>query len=451
MPNFELNPGQERALGLLAEDQRHTALVGGARSGKTTMLVRAVIIRALRAAESRHAILRFRANAARSSISLDTLPKVMSLEAPGVKLIEHRQDGFFELPNGSQIWVGGLDDKDRTEKILGQEFVTIYFNECSQIPYQSVLTALTRLAQRSEELQQRAYYDLNPSGSMHWSNLLFGKHVDPLSRQPLRDPENYKRCFLNPAENAGHLSPEYLESLRNLPEKQRRRFYEGVYVDEVDGALWTYDQLESGRIEHEGMLTAERCAAICDTHNIGRIVVGVDPSGASGKEDERSDEIGISVVGRTREGVGLVLEDCSIKAGPEVWAAKAVDAFKRWGADRIVGERNYGGAMVEFVIKSADKRVPVTLVTASRGKHVRAEPISVLYDGDEPKMRHVGRWPELEDQLVNFSSSGYMGDRSPDRADAMIWAASDLMLTEQKRVGAFLSGATLAKYGAAAR
>lgn len=441
------NPGQQRARKLLKGPQRHTALVGGARSGKTTELVRSIILRALYAKESRHAILRFRANAARSSIALDTLPKVMSMEAPGVKLTEHRQDGFYQLPNKSQIWVGGLDDKERTEKILGQEFTTVYFNECSQIPYVSVTLALTRLAQRTD-LTQRAYYDLNPSGSMHWSNQLFGKHVDPISRAPLNDPENYKRAFLNPADNSGHLSPEFIQSLKNLPEKQRRRFYEGVYVDEVDGSLWTYDKLEAGRIDFEGMLTADTCAAICDKYNIGRIVVGVDPSGASGKEEERSDEIGIVVVGRTRDGIGIVLEDCSLRAGPEEWASKVVAAFKRWGADRIIAERNYGGAMVEATIKSIDRRVPVTMVTASRGKHVRAEPISVLYDGDHPKMRHLGRWPELEDQLVNFSASGYMGDRSPDRADAMVWAASDLMLEETKRFGAFLSSGTLARYGA---
>lgn len=447
--SYSPNPGQLKARQLLRGPQRHTKLVGGSRSGKTTELVRAIVVRALHASDSRHAILRFRANAARSSISLDTLPKVVSMVAPGVKLTEHRQDGFFGLPNKSQIWVGGLDDKERTEKILGQEFATIFFNECSQIPYGSVTTALTRLAQRTK-LRQRAYYDLNPSGSMHWSNLLFGKHVDPLSRKPLNDPENYKRCFLNPAQNAGHLSPEYLASLQNLPEKQRRRFFEGVYVDEVDGALWTYDQLESVRIDCEGLLTRERCAAICAAHNITQVVVAADPSGASGKEEERSDEIGIGVVGRSAEGKGYILEDCSIKAGPEVWGPKTVDAYKRWQANRIVGERNFGGAMVEFVIKAADKRVPVKLVTASKGKHVRAEPISVLFDGDDPQMRIIGRWPELEDQLVNFSSAGYMGDRSPDRADAMIWAASDLMLTDTKLFGALLSEATRAKYGAAA-
>lgn len=449
MPNFKPNPGQVRAQQLLTGQQRHTALVGGSRSGKTTLLVRATGIRALRAPGSRHAILRFRANAARSSISLDTLPKVMSMIAPGVPLVEHRQDGFFELPNESQIWIGGLDDKERAEKILGQEFATVYFNECSQIPYSSVMLALTRLAQEAG-LKQRAYYDLNPSGSMHWTNLLFGKHVDPLSRQPLADPENYKRCFLNPSDNAGHLSKEYLQSLANLPEKQRRRFFEGVYVDEIDGALWTYDKLERARISYDGLRTKEACAAICAKHNITRVAVAVDPSGAAGDEDTRSDEIGIGVVGRTAEGRGIILEDCSLTAGPEVWAHKAVDAYKRWSANIIVGERNYGGAMVEFTIKSADKRVPVKLITASRGKHVRAEPISVLFDGDEPVMSVLGRWPLLEDQLVNFSSAGYMGDRSPDRADAMIWAASELMLEDVPNVGLYLSSANRAKFGAAA-
>ena len=127
-------------------------LVGGSRSGKTTLLVREIANRALRVKDSRHAILRLRANAARASIALDTLPKVFRLWHPDELLKRHRTEGYFSLENGSEIWIGGLDDQERVEKILGKEYATIFLNECSQIPYSSVLVALTRLAQVADGL-----------------------------------------------------------------------------------------------------------------------------------------------------------------------------------------------------------------------------------------------------------------------------------------------------------
>lgn len=408
--NYKPNPGQVRATALLTGPQRHTLLAGGARSGKTFLLTRAVLVRALRAPGSRHAIMRFRGNAARSSIALDTLPKVMSTCFPEVVLTEHRQDGFFELPNESQIWIGGLDDKDRVEKILGQEYCSLYFNECSQIPYASVLVARTRLAQQIDGLKQRAYYDLNPGGANHWTNLEFGRHVDPISGQPLSDPENYRRAFISPEENAENLSDEFLDSLRNLPTKQRKRFFEGEYVEEIDGALWTIEMLDQHR---------------ADQHpDLKRIVVAIDPSGCSGREDERSDEVGMVVAGVGEDGSAYVLEDLSGRHGPSSWAGIAVSAYERWGADAIVAETNFGGAMVREVVKAKGAHIPFREVKASRGKHVRAEPVATLYG--QGKVRHYGRFPKLEDQLLAFSSAGYTGDRSPDRADAMVWAISDL-------------------------
>src|SRR5215210_8462045 len=149
---FRLTERQTLANKLLGGPQKHTLLRGGSRSGKTFVLVRAMVLRALRGAGSRHAILRFRGNAARASIWLDTLPKVLRLCFPGLPWKPHKQDGYVALPNGSEVWIGGLDDHDRVEKILGMEFVTLFYNECSQIPYASVLMARTRLAQQIEGL-----------------------------------------------------------------------------------------------------------------------------------------------------------------------------------------------------------------------------------------------------------------------------------------------------------
>ncbi len=415
------NSGQVEALDLLAGPQRHTLLVGGSRSGKTIFLCRATLMRGCLYPESRHAILRFRAVHAEASIANDTLPKAVKLFFPGLVVQPRTIAGqrVFELPNRSQLWIGGLDEKDRVEKILGQEFGTILFNECSQIPYRSVEVALTRLAQNVPGMRQRAYYDINPVGKGHWTYQLFAQHLDPSTRKPLADPENYARMFLNPEQNRANLPAEYLKSLQRLPERMRKRFYEGVYQDETEGALWTIEAVERCRVE-----------AGTDLPQMRRVVVAVDPSGASAKaEGKRSDDIGIVVAGLGFDGRVYLLADKTCNGPPEMWGRIVVSAFHAWRADHVVAETNFGGDMVAYVIRSIDGGVPVRKVDASRGKVVRAEPVSVLYQEAQDKVRHVGDFPELEDQLLNFSAAGYAGERSPDRADAWIWGVTDLVLS----------------------
>lgn len=383
------------------------------------------MVRALKAPHSRHAMLRLRGNAARASLWLDTLPKVAALCFPNVRLHDKRQDGYVLLPNGSEIWIGGLDDKERVEKILGQEYSSLFFNECSQIPYSSVLMALTRLAQTIPGLPQRAYYDLNPSGTRHWSHKIFVEGVDPDTRRPLRTLDEYKWAYCNPLDNADNLTPEYLAELEALPERARKRFFEGVYSAEIDGALWTYETIDHARCQTEDVPA-----------DLRRVVVAVDPSGTAGDEDTRSDNIGIVVAGLANDGTGYVLADRTCNLPPEGWARIAANAYREFKADRIVAEKNFGGDMVRAVIHTVDQNIPVHLVTASRGKAIRAEPVSALYgfhrDGQwqKDRVRHAGDFRELEDQLLNFSTSGYLGHRSPDRADALIWALSELMVTE---------------------
>lgn len=412
MPSF--SPGQEAARRLLEGPQRYTCLAGGTRSGKTFLITRAILARASKAPGSRHAILRFHANAARASIALDTLPNVARLCFPKLKLRHARQDGFFELPNKSRIWIGGLDDKERVEKILGLEYVSIFLNEASQIPYASALVAFTRLAQKIEGLKQRAYVDLNPVAKSHWTNLLFGEKRDPVSMQKLKDPKNYARTFLNPVDNAENLAPEFLESLSNLPERQRKRFYEGVYLDEIEAALWTYEIIEAARCDPAEIPEPARAS----------VVVALDPSGAAGRDDLGADEIGLIVAARGTDGDCYILADRSCREAPAVWGRRAVTAFHEFRADCIVAESNFGGEMVRATIQAADPNVPVRLVTASRGKAVRAEPISVRYA--QRQVHHAGRFAKLEDQLCAFTAAGYGGPGSPDHADAAIWALTYL-------------------------
>ncbi len=135
-------------------------------------------------------------------------------------------------------------------------------------------------------------------------------------------------------------------------------------------------------------------------------------------------DIGIVVCGLGSDGNGYVLEDLTLHAGPATWGKVATTAYERHAADRIVGEVNYGGAMVEFVVKAAKPDVPYKSVTATRGKVVRAEPIAALYE--QGKVRHVGNFAALESELSAFTTTGYQGESSPNRADAMVWGMTEL-------------------------
>jgi hypothetical protein len=417
--SFELTKRQAEATRLLGSPATHTMLYGGSRSGKTFTIIRALITRAL-AYKSRHAVLRYRFNHLKGSVIYDTLPKVMELCFPGVADKSHmdKSDWFYKLPNGSEVWFGGLDDKERTEKILGQEYASIFLNECSQIPWSSRNIAMTRLAQKTE-LRLRAYYDCNPPSESHWTKRLFVDKLDPDTRTPIREPGNFTAMVMNPADNADNLPAEYIKELESLPERLRRRFLKGLFGTAADGALWTLEMLDMGRIL-DGVYP-----------ELQRIVIAVDPSGCSGPEDERSDEVGIIVVGLGTDGRAYVLEDLSGRHGPggeNGWGKIVANAFDRWGADCVVAEVNFGGAMVQEIIRVARPKTPFKLVRASRGKVVRAEPVSVLYGSENSpgKVCHVGTFPKLEDQLCAFTTSGYTGDRSPDRADAMIWGIAEL-------------------------
>jgi predicted phage terminase large subunit-like protein len=414
---FHLTRKQEAQLALIASDATHIMAYGGSRSGKTFGFVRAVLIRAL-AHKSRHAILRYRFNHIKASVILDTLPKVMELCFPGVdancKL--DKTDWYYSLPNGSEIWFGGLDDKERTEKILGQEYATLYLNECSQIPYASRNMAITRLAQKTP-LRLKAYYDCNPPGMAHWTYKLFVEKKDPDRRTALANPTNYAAITMNPKDNEANLPASYLEELQGMSEAMRRRFWLGQFADMSDSALWTLELLDQQRVV-DGKIP-----------EMARIVVAVDPSGVAGEEDKRSDEVGIVVCGLGKDGRGYILEDLSGRMSPADWGTAAVSAFDRWEADCVVAESNFGGAMVAEIIRSAAAKrqgslVPYREVTASRGKVIRAEPIAALFE--QQKVSLVGLFPELEDQLCAMTTAGYVGSRSPDRADAMIWGLASL-------------------------
>lgn len=423
MPAFKLTEKQEAANGLLGSPAQHVMMFGGSRSGKTFLACRAIAWRALKAPASRHAILRFRFNAVKSAVVLDTWPKMMALCFPGIHAHVNKEDWYATFDNGSTVWFGGLDEKERTEKILGQEYATIFLNECSQIPWNSVQIAQTRLAQAAtiiingkatgKNLALKMYYDENPPDKSHWSYRLFILKVDPETRKTLTAPENYDSLLMNPMDNRDNLPAEYIGTLEALSERMKRRFLRGEFRDANPSALFPDAYLDQWRVSSGQGLP-----------DFVRVVVAVDPSGSGDEDNQENDAIGIVVAGLGTDGVGYLLEDLTVKAGPATWGKVAVNAYERHEADIIVAEINYGGAMVKSVIQAARPRTPYKELRASRGKVARADPIASLVE--QGKVRLVGYFPELEDELGGFTTSGYVGANSPNRADAFVWAMSEL-------------------------
>jgi len=236
MQIFKKTEKQIEASKLIKSSARNVMLFGGSRSGKTFILVYAVIVRAMKT-KSRHVILRLNFNHIKTSIWADTLPKVLKTCFPSLVVSWNKTDYFIRLENGSEIWVAGLDDEKRVEKILGKEYSTIYFNECSQIPYKSIGIAITRLAEKNE-LKKKIYYDENPPSKKHWSYWLFIKHADPITSEAV-EKEKYASLLMNPRDNIENIDDEYIsEVLSQMPEKMRQRFELGEFVDDYDGLVY---------------------------------------------------------------------------------------------------------------------------------------------------------------------------------------------------------------------
>ena len=214
-------------------------------------------------------------------------------------------------------------------------------------------------------------------------------------------------------DNAANLPEKFLEAIEAefAGTQLARQEIAGEMIADIEGALWTRAMLEAAR---------ERQPQAAHT----RVVVAVDPPASA-----NSDECGIVVAALCDDGVARLLADCSLGgAQPDQWAKAVAWAAEQWEADRVVAEANQGGAMVASVLRAADNRLPIKLVHASRGKVARAEPVAALYAAG--RVRHCGLFAQLEDQLCGLLVGGeYAGPgRSPDRADALVWALTELML-----------------------
>lgn len=252
-----------------------------------------------------------------------------------------------------------------------------------------------------------------------WNNLLLGLRLgsDPrcvFTTTP--KPNALVRTVLSRAttvvtrgttyDNLANLAPSFRDEVLATYEGTRigRQELLGELLDDVEGALWTIGLLDENRVQ--------------EAPDMRRIVVAVDPSGGSGPNH---DEQGIVVAGLGVDGGLYVLADRSCSLSPHGWASRAVGAYHEFAADRIVAERNYGGDMVESTIRQVDAHAAVKVITASRGKTQRAEPVAALYE--QHRVHHVGALPKLEDQMTTWTPQD---GSSPDRMDALVWAVTEL-------------------------
>jgi phage terminase large subunit-like protein len=225
-------------------------------------------------------------------------------------------------------------------------------------------------------------------------------------------------------DNADNLAPSALAQLRDRYEGTRlgRQELFAEILDDVPGALWSRGNLDQYRIQPFAV------------PQLKRVVVAIDPAVTSGED---ADETGIICAGIDDKGYGYLLEDVSGRYAPIEWAREAIKLYDRRRGDRIIAEVNNGGEMVINTIRMLDAGIPCRSVHATRGKVLRAEPVSALYE--QGKIAHVGAFNKLESQLCSFTTdfdrakAGY----SPDRLDALVWAFTELMIGQQAPTAAF--------------
>ncbi len=212
-------------------------------------------------------------------------------------------------------------------------------------------------------------------------------------------------------DNADNLSPSFLASVKAQYDGTRlgRQEIYAEVLEDIEGALWNHAMIDKSRVR--------------EAPTLKRVVVAVDPAGSAKKT---ADEAGIVVVGLGTDGHGYVLEDVTGRYSPRDMAELAIARYRHWKADRIVAEDNFGGKIVEDLMRLIDPRISYKAVHASRGKIVRAEPVAALYE--QGKVHHVGLLSKLEDEICTYAP--LVSTQSPGRMDALVWGVTDLMLGE---------------------
>ena len=215
-------------------------------------------------------------------------------------------------------------------------------------------------------------------------------------------------------DNRANLAPSFIKAITDKYAGTRlgRQELSAEILDDVPDALWTRSSLDRNR-RRQNEIPA-----------LKRVVVAIDPAAKKNEMPEEGAATGIIVAGVGEDNRGYVLDDATCRESPNGWARMAVACFDRYSGDCIVGEINNGGDMVASTVRAVRPTVPFREVHASKGKWTRAEPIAALYE--QGRISHVGTFASLEDEMVNFGPNGMVGDASPDRVDALVWALTEL-------------------------
>jgi PBSX family phage terminase large subunit len=273
---------------------------------------------------------------------------------------------------------------------------TLVIEESEEITDEDVFDRID-LSVRDKNKPNRVILVMNPSYKSHW---IYKRWIS----KPKADCTYIHTTYLH---NRQNLSKSFLDAAERTKSENLHRYnhlFLGEWLDDAEGMLWNREIINRSRIPSAPELV--------------RKIVAIDPAITA---NIGSDETGIVVLGKDERGRIYVLEDLSGKYSPNEWSSLASSAVIRHGADCIVAEKNQGGEMVEAVIRQNDNRTRVKLVTATKGKYVRAEPTYSLYE--QGKVFHVGNFPILESQMITFDPDK---GKSPDRVDALVWGITEL-------------------------
>jgi len=388
-----------------AVSQNHEVMLfGGAGSSKTWTQLHTTVQRAGLMEGSRHLCVRKRFEHAKAS-TWNSLKEMIDLEWAGLweECSTNKGGGSWvlTLPNSSEIHIGGLDDKERIEKWLGSEWATIYLNEVSEIQDERDVELISSRLRQKIAGRHMLLLDMNPPSKKHWS---YARYME-------QQVEGRVAIKINPIDVKENLPESYIKRLEALPDRLRQRFLYGEFVSDVEGALWSWDMLEGIK---------------CEKDDFSRVVIGVDPAVTA---NENSDETGIIVIGRTAVDKAHVIADYSGKYKPSEWAQKVADAYDIHQADCVVAETNQGGDLVESNLKNHHQGMKVEQVRATRGKHVRAEPVASLYE--QNLITHERGLEDLETQMLEWVP--HIGP-SPDRVDALVWGLTEMLIHRKPQV-----------------
>jgi hypothetical protein len=378
-------------------------LMGGAGSGKSHFILNVLFKRAFLLPGSRQICFRKRFEHIKNTL-WNSAKEHAELEWPGLweKLVQNRSGGTWSIhfDNGSEIIFAGADDNERVEKVLGLEVATVYINEASEFFEERDIDLIASRLRQKIDGRHLLLLDQNPGNKSHWTYRRYIEDVDKVKGRT-----SFK---INPIDVKENLPASYIARLEALPERMRQRFLYGEFTSDLEGALWSWEMIESTRTALSG--------------EEGRTVVAIDPATTANKD---SDETGIVVA--CQKGSGWrILEDGTLKASPDVWAKVALGLYYKHGADCIVAEVNQGGDMIKTIIGQIDPMVKVEEVRATKGKHVRAEPVVALYE--QGLIEHAQGLGELEEQMMSWVPNV---SPSPDRVDALVWALHNLALSNK--------------------